>query len=199
MQVPLEITHRGVAPRDYLDDLVRKRAEKLEEFCDRIIRCRVALERPNAHPKRGASWRVRIDMTIAGGGEIVIDRRPGDGTVRDDLYDAINDAFDAAQRRLKKTNEKQHGAVKLHPEQSIAGIVTKLFDEYGFIRAADGREIYFHAHSVLNDRFEDLELGMGVAYTEETGDMGPQASSLRVIDHRHGRRTSETELTSGAT
>jgi hypothetical protein len=52
---------------------------------------------------------------------------------------------------------------------------------------------------VLNDRFEDLELGMGVAYTEETGDMGPQASSLRVIDHRHGRRTSETELTSGAT
>lgn len=188
MQVPLEITYRGVEKSDFIDELVRKRAAKLEDFCDHLISCRVALERPNAHPRTGSNWRVRLDMAVAGGHEVVVDRGQLHGSVRDDLYDAINDAFDTAQRSLKKLNARQHGDVKAHPAQELGGIVEKIFDDYGFIRTADDREIYFHANSVLNDDFESLVVGMGVAYLEEAGDEGPQASTVRVVDSRHGRR-----------
>ncbi len=189
MQVPLEITFRGMSSSTYVEELVRKRSAKLEEFCDHIIRCRVVLERPNAHPRSRSNWRVRIDLTVAGNHEIVVDRGQMNGTIRDDLYDAINDAFDAAQRRLKRLNEKQHGNVKVHPEQLPSGVIDKLFGDYGFIRDIDGRDIYFHAHSVLNDEFADLEVGMAVAFVEEAGDEGPQASTVRIVDRRHGRRS----------
>lgn len=188
MQVPLEISFHGIQKSDYVEDLVRRRAAKLEDFCDHINSCRVALERPNAHPRSGGSWRVRIDLTVAGGHEIVVDRGQTSGTVRDDLYDAVNDAFDVAQRRLKRLNAKQQGAVKVHPEQFLTGVIEKLFDDYGFIRDMDGRELYFHAHSVLNDDFDGLEIGMGVAFVEEAGEEGPQASTVRIVDRRHGRR-----------
>lgn len=193
MQVPFSITHRGVEKSDFVDELVRKRAAKLEDFCDHIISCKVALERPNAHPRMGSHWRVRIDMTVAGGREIVVDRGQLDGSVRDDLYDAINDAFDVAQRRLKRLNAKQHGEVKAHPQQEPAGVIEKLFEDYGFIRTADGREIYFHGNSILNDDFEDLEVGMTVAFAEEAGEMGPKATTVRLMDRRHGRRAKGEE------
>ena len=188
MQVPLEITHRGVDKSEFVDELVRRRAAKLDEFCDHIISCRVALERPNAHPRTGSTWRVRIDMAVAGGQEIVVDRGQLAGSVRDDLYDAVNDAFDVAQRRLKRLNARQHGEVKSHPEQEPAGVIEKLFEDYGFIRTADGREIYFHSNSILNEDFDDLHAGMTVAFAEEAGEMGPKATTVRLVDRRHGRR-----------
>jgi cold shock CspA family protein len=72
--------------------------------------------------------------------------------------------------------------VKTH-EGSPQARVTKLFpvDGYGFIETPDGREIYFHSNSVINNRFKSLRLGSKVSFTEEAGDKGPQASSVRII------------------
>jgi len=52
---------------------------------------------------------------------------------------------------------------------------------YGFLESEDGRDIYFHENSVLDSEFERLEVGHEVAYSEEMGDKGPQASSLRLL------------------
>jgi cold shock CspA family protein len=61
--------------------------------------------------------------------------------------------------------------------------VAKLFpvEGYGYIETPDGREIYFHANSVLNNRFKSLKLGSKVSFTEEAGEKGPQASTVRLI------------------
>jgi cold shock CspA family protein len=51
---------------------------------------------------------------------------------------------------------------------------------YGFIETADGREIYFHRNSILNDDFGRLRIGAAVRFAEESGDRDPQASSVWV-------------------
>lgn len=65
----------------------------------------------------------------------------------------------------------------------LRGRVTKFFPEsdYGFIRTADGRDLYFHAKSVIG---EGVEPGATVEFTEEEGDQGPSATSVRVVGDR---------------
>ncbi|MFL6594334.1 MAG: HPF/RaiA family ribosome-associated protein, partial [Chthoniobacterales bacterium] len=44
MQLPLEISYRGVEKSDELEDLIRTKAARLDKFCDHISRCDVAIE-----------------------------------------------------------------------------------------------------------------------------------------------------------
>jgi cold shock CspA family protein len=55
----------------------------------------------------------------------------------------------------------------------------------GRIATADGREVYFHRNSVLNTTFDHLKTDVEVRFSEEMGDEGPQASSVRVIGKHH--------------
>jgi cold shock CspA family protein len=185
MQVPLELAFRGIDKSEALEDLVLHHAERLERFCDHIDSCRVVIERPHHHQSGRAEHRVRIDLTIAGGKELVA-QEASDQMI---LAALVRAAFHTAERRVKQLNAQQHGAVKYHPEQTAQGVVAKLFEDYGFITTADGREIYFHANSVLHAGFDELAIGMAVAFTEEAGREGPQASSLRVVDSRAGHRS----------
>lgn len=193
MQVPLEISFHGIQSSPALGDLVEAHAAELDEVCDHVNSCRVALERPHESPTSGSPWRVRIAMTVAPGHELVVDRHEGDGNVDEDLYDAVNDAFAKAMRQLKKLTAKQQGAVKRHPEQMVSGVVEKVFGGYGFIRDVDGDEVYFHANSVLGG-FDRVDIGVGVAFESEPGDLGRKATTVRIIDGRHGRRGSEDRL-----
>jgi cold shock CspA family protein len=38
---------------------------------------------------------------------------------------------------------------------------------------------------VLDDRFDDLVVGSDVAFAEEPGERGPQASTVRLLGSRH--------------
>lgn len=184
MQVPLEIVYRNFDSSEALERLVREQTAKLEEICDHITSGRIALERPHAHPKSGSYWRVRIDLHVPPGHEVVVKHEGGDGDVHEDLYQAVRDTFDKARKRLRKLNARQRGHVKRHPEQQLAGVISKLMEDYGFLSTIEGRELYFHKNSVVGDDFADLREGMGVNYMEEAGDEGPQASTVRVVDHR---------------
>jgi cold shock CspA family protein len=101
--------------------------------------------------------------------------------VDEDLYVAIRDAFDAARRRLEDYAGRQRGAVKSHEERHRAR-VSRLFPEegYGFLATPDGREIYFHRHSVLHPGFDRLAIGTEVRFVEESGEKGPQASTVAI-------------------
>jgi ribosomal subunit interface protein len=114
MQVPLEIVYRNLDSSEALDRLIRSQLGKLEEACDHVTSARVALERPHAHPTSGSYWRVRLDMHVPPGHEVVVAHEGGDGDVHEDLYRAVRDAFEKARRRLRKLNQVQHGRVKRH-------------------------------------------------------------------------------------
>ncbi len=183
MQVPLEISFHNMPSSTAAETIVREKSAKLDKIHDRLSSCRVAIDKPQEHQKSGNPYRVRIDITVPPGQEIVVDRNPGDGSMHLDLEAVIRDAFDKAERQLKRLVEKQRQDVKVHPEQQTVALVDKIFKDegYGFLRSTDGRDIYFHKNSVLNNDFDRLEVGTGVHYFEELGEKGAQASSVQIV------------------
>lgn len=183
MKVPLQVTFHGVPSSDRIEALVRDRVAKLERACDHITSCRVTIEKPHRSRGNAEHWQVRVDLTVPPGHELVVRRESNENTVRDGLYGVVTEVFDAAWRRLEKLNRRQRGEVKAHPTHEVAGLVRRLFDDHGFVRTIDGRDIYFHRNAVIGD-FDELGVGMGVAFEEEEGEEGPHATSVRIIDSR---------------
>jgi len=182
--MPLEISFRDVPKTEAIDNLIREKAKKLEQVCDHITGCRIAVEKPHNNVKVGNEYRVRIDITVPPGHEVVINKEPGKNDMHNSLPAVIRDAFDAARKQLQKLSAIQRNETKVHPEQEVRAIVSRLFHEegYGFLRTINGREIYFHKNSLINGKFEELREGNGVRFFEEDGEKGPQASTVLVIN-----------------
>jgi len=176
MKFPLLITSRGITLTTAIESTIREKAEKLETFSDRIISCQVTVYSPPRHHHKVNYFNIIINIKVPNT-EIVVKKEP-----REDLYLCIRDAFNAATRQLKTYTRKQRGNVKLH-EIPASAFVSDLHpnEGYGFIETLEGREIYFHQNSVLNNRFNTLKVGSAVRFVEETGDKGPQASSITAI------------------
>jgi cold shock CspA family protein len=111
---------------------------------------------------------------------------PAPGNI-ESIHALVREAFEALNRRVKRLNDQQTGKVKRHPEQELRAVVARLFEDHGFLRTIDGRDVYFHRHSLINEDFDRLKEGEGVAFEEEVGDEGWQATSVRVVDHRGHR------------
>lgn len=193
MQI-LNVTYRDVEKTDALDALVHEKAEKLDEVCDHIMGCHIAIEQDHKNPSSGSPYRVRIDLTVPPGHELAVDKSPNEGVQYQPLESVIRDAFDAARRQLAELVERQRNEVKVHPQQVVAAIVTRIFPEegYGFIKTLEGQEVYFHQNSVLHDDFDRIEVGTGVQFFVEEGEKGPQATTVRVID-KPGSRVNKAE------
>lgn len=172
MILPLQITSRNIELTEAIETNIRDHAEKLDKYYSKITSCRVTVE---ALPHRSL-YNLRIDMTVPGT-ELVVKLDPNT-----DLYLAIRDAFHDARRKLEDFGRRQRGDVKQHTE-APHGLIKTLFPDlgYGFLTTADGREIYFHEHSVQNHKFKKLTVGMEVRFGEEMGEKGPQATYVRVL------------------
>lgn len=194
MEVPPEITYRGVGSSDELEDLILAKAAKLDELHPAMISCRVAVEKDPEEQRSGSPYRVRVVVRIPPGKELVGRREPGEGESHEPVRVAVKDAFEAVRRQLIKTKEKQQGEVKSNPAQDLVGHVVRLFPEegYGFIRSAEGREIFFHRNAVLQDDFDRLEVGTGVRYFPTDSPEGPQASTIKIVD-KPGSRVSKVD------
>ncbi len=185
MKVPLEMVFKGVEHSDEVEALIREEADKLEKVCHYMIRCRVAVEKRQQHQEVGNPYRVRLDMTVPPGHELVVKREPSKGDMHDPLDIVIKRAFTSAARQLRKLVEQQRGNIKTHPDQQVMAVVHKLFplEGYGFLRTVDTQdEIYFHRNSVRHGEFDRLTIGLGVRYTAELGEKGLQATSVQIVD-----------------
>lgn len=131
MALPLQITFRNMNHSEEVEDWVRSEAEKLETFYKRITDCRVAIEVPHKHHRKGKPLHVRIDLKVPGK-EIVIKREPvvmrrslvnRDGAAarripsklpHADLRLVIHAAFKAAARSVHDFAKRRQGKVKSH-------------------------------------------------------------------------------------
>ena len=188
MEQPIQLTFRGIVPTEAIEQAIRERIEKLERFFDKIESCRVAVEAPHRHHRRGNVYRVRIRLGVPGE-EIVVSREPPEHKQHEDLYLAINEAVKEARRQLEDYVRRRRGMVKRHVGPPHGRVVRLFKDEgYGFLETEDGREVYFHQNSVLDEEFRHLEVGMEVQFDEEPGEKGPQATSVRVLRRAKRRR-----------
>jgi cold shock CspA family protein/ribosome-associated translation inhibitor RaiA len=187
MQLPLQITFRHMDPSPAVEAAIRKRAEKLDRFSDRITACRVVVEAPHKHQRKGKLYSIRIDLSVPGE-EIPVTHNGPENHAHEDIYVAIRDAFNTASRLLEDHVRRIRGAVKVH-EAPLHGKVVRLFpyEGYGFIETSDRREIYFHKNSVTNSGFDKLETGAEVRLVLAEGESphGPQASTVTALGKHH--------------
>jgi len=106
MQLPLQITTRGMRHSDALDAEIRRKAAKLDKFHPRIVSCRVVVEQEARHLRRGRQFVVRIDLKVARS-EIAINH-----VYDQDARVALRDAFAAARRVLEDRARRFRGKVK---------------------------------------------------------------------------------------
>jgi cold shock CspA family protein len=194
MQRPLQLRWHNVDPSEAVAAHIRDDVARLERLCDRITGCVVTLEAPSQHHRHaGAQYRVRIELSVPGG-KLVVGRDPPKTALHSDLYIALKAAFREARRQLGDHVRRIDGRVKAHLPAEHAE-VAKILPEggYGFLRTADGREVYFHERSVLGGGFGRLRVGSVVRFVEEAGDEGPQASTVAPVSEgrRKGAREAE--------
>jgi len=214
MQLTPNITFRGVERTDGLETEILTRLRKLETYYGRIMGCRVLVEFVQRHHEAGNRYHVRIDLTVPGEEMVVSHEASLHATAQDVDADrlskvaesdperkharvAIREAFDIARRQLQDYARRQRGTVKTAARQS-RGRVSQLFpvDEYGYIEAEDGHEVYFQKSSVLKDAFDRLAVESAVSFVEEHGEKGPQASTVKLLHPRRVHRASQA--TAGA-
>ena len=187
MQVPLQIDFQNMDRSEAVEARVRERANKLEQFYPRITACRVTVVAPHRHHRHGGLYDVRINLDVPGRNILVTHAGP-QNHAHEDVYVALRDAFNAAQRQLEDHSRKVRQKVKRH-EVPTHGVVVRTFpyEGYGFVALPDGQEIYFHRNAVIDDGFDKLEVGHEVRLEIAEGEsaQGPQASTVRPVGRHH--------------
>ena len=186
MQMPVEIDFQGMKANDVLRAAINEHLDSLERRCGRLTSCRISVRAPSEHHRNGGLYEVTINLTLPQGRTVEIGRTPSADERHADVNFAVNDAFKRARRRLQDQARRMRGDIKQHDEQPI-GTIKRLDGSFGFIETADGRDIYFHRNSVLNEGFSQLVPGARVSYFEEIGEKGAQASTVRLLG-KHGLR-----------
>lgn len=115
MDIPLELSFHNMESSDALKAAVREHVNRLEQFHDHIIGCRVVIELPHKSQKAvGNVPDVHIVVRVPGK-EIVVSRELAHGGHKKsstDAYAVLDNAFGVAQKQLKDYRRISHGDVK---------------------------------------------------------------------------------------
>jgi len=191
MQKPVEIAFRNIESSEAAEAAIRDHVARLERMYGRMTTCRVRVDQRNQNANESIPPVVHIDISVPGHKDIVV-AHEADHLQRKyqvpDLRNAINEAFRIAERRLGKYKDKlsDHGVAERGHEAAneFRGQVAELTPakDFGYILTKEGGLLYFHRNSVLSGEFDGLRRGDGVSYVEQSGDTGPIASKVRVLD-----------------
>ena len=182
MQTPIEVDFQGIDATPETRAAIDKHVAVMEDRFGRVTAGRVVVKAPSGRHRTGGLYEISIRLALPDGREVNIGRTPQNDERYADFNYALNDAFKRARRQLQDQVRKLQGQVKQHGGPPT-GTVTELdpLGEFGFIETNDGREIYFHRNSVLNDDFAKLEPGARVTFAEAIGEKGPQASTVKLM------------------
>ena len=106
-----QIVYHNIDQTDAINEAVQKRIAKLERFCDQIITGRVVLDSPHNNHHKGKVYSVGLELHTSVK-EVRVNQEQHDNHAHEDLYVAIRDAFNAAERQLKSV-DKKHRAIPI--------------------------------------------------------------------------------------
>src|SRR5215472_16312304 len=121
MRLPVQVTFHNMPHDPAVESAIRANAEWLDNYFDRIMSCRVVVDRPHLHHREGNLYQIRIDMKVPGR-ELVVKREPTEHSDYKDLDIMIRDAFDEARRQLEDHVRRLRGHVKSREPLSHARI-----------------------------------------------------------------------------
>jgi ribosome-associated translation inhibitor RaiA len=187
MHKPLQIAFRNMESSEFLERLVREKVERLERFNPSIIGCRVVLEVPHRSPDSGkVPLGIAVEVEVPGRPLVVAKGEEDRREMKGDVTRVVNRTFEAIERQLSELQDIQDGVVKQHGATGESGVVVRLFPEqsYGFVEVKGSPDLYFTRNAVVGGVFDALRIGTLVLVTRATteGPMGPQASSVRLLD-----------------
>lgn len=116
-ELPVEVTFRNVDPSPAIETLVRQKVAKLHQLAARLTSCRVVVALPNRRHQQGKIFAVSIELELPAG-NLWINRTPPMDHRHEDIRVAVQDAFDAAKRRLQDAVRKTDRRLKQHAERT---------------------------------------------------------------------------------
>ncbi|HEY8146646.1 MAG TPA: HPF/RaiA family ribosome-associated protein [Kofleriaceae bacterium] len=119
MKLNPQITYRDVESTPALDRSIRASARRLDRYHPGILGCRIAVEAPHRHHRKGRHYRVRIDLTVPGK-ELVVGHHSELSPAHEDLSVALRDAFRAARRELQDHARTRRGDMMRHDRLPLA-------------------------------------------------------------------------------
>ncbi len=106
MDYPYELIVRDIPRTEGLEQKIEEKVEKLGTFYDRISHCRVTIEAPERGRRKGAAFKVSIELGVPGA-DLIANREGEPSPNNETLTPAIREAFKAMQRQLRDYIEKK--------------------------------------------------------------------------------------------
>ncbi len=188
MQTPAQIEFENMTASPELRAAIDQHIAELEKRFGRATAGRIIVRGPGDRHQTGGQYQVSIRLALPEGREVNVGRTPKEDERYGDLTFAVDNAFKRACRQLEDQVRLLRGQTK-HHENAPVGTVLRIdpSGEFGFLKGADGQEIYFNCNSVVEGR-SDISVGARVSYVEEIGVKGPQASTVKILG-KHKLRT----------
>lgn len=134
MSTDFQIVFHNIDQSDAVIDNVNKRIEKLRRFSNDIMGGRVVLDSPHNHQNKGKVYSVTLEIRTANR-DIVVNQDQHDNHAHEDMYVAIRDAFNAAERQLKSV-DKKHRKTPIHEIEAQAQAQQELSEEEDSVQAS---------------------------------------------------------------
>jgi len=101
----IQVVFHNIDQSNAIMEAVNKKITKLERYCDQILAGRVVLDSPHNNHHKGKVYSVSLELRTPTK-EIIVNQDQHDNHAHEDLYVAIRDAFNAAERQLKSVDKK---------------------------------------------------------------------------------------------
>lgn len=111
--IPLQINFLDLDESDAVRAVVERRIEKLEHFYNKIIRAEVNISSPHRHRHSDRLYHVLIHLVLPNN-DIIVNKHSDKNEAHRDIYVAVRDAFDAAERMLQDHIQILRHNVKTH-------------------------------------------------------------------------------------
>ena len=95
-----QVVYHNIDQSPALSEKVVRRIEKLQRFSNDIIGGRVVLDSPHNNHQKGKVFSVTLEIHTSGK-EVIVKQDQHDRAEHEDIYVAVRDAFNAAERQLK--------------------------------------------------------------------------------------------------
>ena len=116
MSNEFQIVYHNIEQSDSITEAVQKRVDKLRRYCSDIIGGRVVLDCPHNNHHKGKVYSVALELQTPNK-PVMVTQDQHDNHAHEDLYVAIRDAFNAAERQLKSVDKKHRkAAVHKNPD-----------------------------------------------------------------------------------